>query len=1232
MAVERKYRGVEQRDEVKPGQARADTRGPWTRAKAFFATTDGVIAAMLVMPILALFSIRIPFSGELLVFLTWIFYQTWVNPGHNNPKRTDRAGNVTGKHRVYDFPYRVPLSAKRFDGSYSIPRLGNGITFLGREISSKLEIWSSDSDLRTHMLVLGTTGSGKTEFLLGLVYNALIQNSGFLYTDGKGAVDLYNNVFRLARYLGREDDLLVISFLTSGRDFLDKQVDRTTNTMNPFALGSSGMLIELIISLMDDSGGGGDMWKGRAIAFVAGLTRVLCYLRDRGYILLDATKFIEFFELPVVERVVFEKKVTINDKDIIIDDPLFEKVIAPLKSFVLTLPGYSRDKLGQQEQKTMEQHGFITMQLTRLFGDLSFTYGYIFQTLLGEVDMYDVVINRRILVVLLPSLERAPDSLKMLGKLIVGSIKQMMAGCLGNRLEGSVREIVDARPTNAAVPFYVVLDEYGDYAVLGFAVAPAQARSLGFPQPLRSKIRTGPDTWTTMGEIMPGDTVMLPDGRYTAVKEVRLTGPMPVARIRMASGKDVDAAFSHHWPVRIREQHFVKTTREIDALLREGVPVEFAVVTAGGLEYDVVDRIEFIGIESTRCIVVEDELHCYVTDGDIVTHNCITFAAQDFSSLQKASKEEADATWENTNVRIVGRITSGTKSETWERISGVASEAPVWESGRKEHDASGLVDGYRTNRDANVREVKRVTYDDLAQQENGEFTFLIGKKQSDGTGGVRVVRARTFYTAVKEIPTRIRINHFLKVEPPRTGGGGDGDQDMETIETLEKLVADALKKGDLAKVFPAGAEEAQSAKVSHLYKVGTWIREAREAALLPLDQAIRVALLCDVNEAEVTASEAARVAKLANEETDAVLARTAARLTSGVALEPGAGLTPAGSDSGAPVSQAVPQSTQSATVTLSGDDVAVLEDDDLPMSVPAFPDEPDLPGDPAVPADPLDPTEDRAGDDSSSVAADTLTTEARVEDEFAVDFSFDEPLAETAVPAMPVAEAKRGSSGAGDDGAGQGEGNGDAAAGEAKGSTGGAAGGSSGGTSGGASGASAGAGGGGPGMGLVPMKSMPAAPAATVRPTPSAQPAQPTPQPGVMDARTAVIDYLDSYEFTTPPLGEGSGADETAAAGDGSAQPRQVVSVLTLRTLGEDEEPNEISSYLAEQIAMTDAALGIKKDSLEIQADAKRTADGIEKMTSYVDGPTPAAPTIQEWDETVEGLVEVADRNPPNYL
>ena len=46
------------------------------------------------------------------------------------------------------------------------------------------------------------------------------------------------------------------------------------------------------------------------------------------------------------------------------------------------------------------------MQLTRVFGSLADTYGHIIRTNLAEVDFKDVVLNRRILVVLLPALRK----------------------------------------------------------------------------------------------------------------------------------------------------------------------------------------------------------------------------------------------------------------------------------------------------------------------------------------------------------------------------------------------------------------------------------------------------------------------------------------------------------------------------------------------------------------------------------------------------------------------------------------------------------------------------------------------------------------------------------------------------------------------------------------------------------------------------------------------------------
>ena len=56
----------------------------------------------------------------------------------------------------------------------------------------------------------------------------------------------------------------------------------------------------------------------------------------------------------------------------------------------------------------------------------------------------------------------------------------MMAAGLGEEVEGDYRDVIERKPTNSPTPYMCILDEYGYYAVQGFAVVPAQARSLGF--------------------------------------------------------------------------------------------------------------------------------------------------------------------------------------------------------------------------------------------------------------------------------------------------------------------------------------------------------------------------------------------------------------------------------------------------------------------------------------------------------------------------------------------------------------------------------------------------------------------------------------------------------------------------------------------------------------------------------------------------------------------------------
>lgn len=416
-----------------------------------------------------------PFGGELALATSLIL--------HNYYMRVDQ--------RVYNFPWRVPKHAKLFDGSKNLEILnqlnkgnvkkykpealyGEGVTYFGICRETGLPVYSTNSDDRTHLTCLGTTGSGKTEFLLGQVANQLIQNSGLIYVDAKGDPALQLNISRLALRFGREDDILTINFITSGRNLARAQVDKVTNTFNMMADTSDGMLIELLNNLLDGGGGSDDLWKGRAMTFIAALTRVLTYLRDNGFIQLSPSTYIQYMDLPALEELVFEHEGKYGS--------FFSQVSASLRNYIVGLPGYnlSPKKRKKQDQKTIEQHGYIVMQLTRSINDLTYNYGYIFGVKQGDIDIFDCVLNRRILTIPLPALERSEDSMRMLGKLCIGSVKQMMAGSLGNKIQGLVREILDSRPTNSPNAFKLIFDEFGYIVISGVSVMPAQGRSLSF--------------------------------------------------------------------------------------------------------------------------------------------------------------------------------------------------------------------------------------------------------------------------------------------------------------------------------------------------------------------------------------------------------------------------------------------------------------------------------------------------------------------------------------------------------------------------------------------------------------------------------------------------------------------------------------------------------------------------------------------------------------------------------
>ena len=374
--------------------------------------------------------------------------------------------------RKPDIPFRKRQSLHEIDHTdihpkTKKPRESRGILHVANRKPDNAEVWLADTDAKTHFFVGGSTGAGKTEGLISISANALIWGSGYGYSDGKGDVSCFAKHFSLVRSFGREDDLFVINYMTGGGDTTKRRADKLSNTYNPFAVGNAESLIQLIVGLMDASDGKSDMWKGRAISFISALLPALVDLRDKGLLMLHIGAIREYLPFPKFNEMINNPNISQRSRDM-------------MQAFLLDVPGYKRDKGDNQSGTFLEQYGYQQMQFTRILSSLADTYGYIYFTPQGEINLKDIVLNRRILLVLLPALEKSDPELANLGKVIVAGFSGMMGVQLGNKLEGSKLELLDARATNAPTPFIAIFDEFGYYMPEGAAKMWAQARSLGF--------------------------------------------------------------------------------------------------------------------------------------------------------------------------------------------------------------------------------------------------------------------------------------------------------------------------------------------------------------------------------------------------------------------------------------------------------------------------------------------------------------------------------------------------------------------------------------------------------------------------------------------------------------------------------------------------------------------------------------------------------------------------------
>ena len=493
--IPREISGPQERFERKGEQALRDIRplsvrlSHWLRGQASGLVLGGMAGTTLLVP--AVFD---------LTLATGVFYAAWV---------------LTAR---IEAPIRLPRSARRRDWSdpdpkTRKPRRASADYFVGWCALTGKEIWLSNEDQRQHGTIPGTTGSGKTTTIMSSNANPLTQGSGFCVVDGKANSELYGQAYVLVRSFGREDDMRVLNLLTASQpaEALAHGYNplKQTNSFNPFATGNADALHELLVSQLgeapaNDSNG---VFRDRAVALIGTLAPVLVWMRDHRGISINIEKIRFMVELKSIwmlakHKVFLVRNPTTNEVSEIAVPEMPADLIYPLEAYLGEIPGYdtSLPYNAQRSDEPSKQHGFAIFYFSKTFTQLAVSLGHIFKVETGDIDMRDIVMNRRILLVNLPALQGSDATLAALGRIVVASLRAMMAQLLGAKLEGDPREIFAHKPGMGIGSFCVDFDEVGYYATAGMDRMLAMGR--GINMAFRIAMQELGGIYATLGEKM----------------------------------------------------------------------------------------------------------------------------------------------------------------------------------------------------------------------------------------------------------------------------------------------------------------------------------------------------------------------------------------------------------------------------------------------------------------------------------------------------------------------------------------------------------------------------------------------------------------------------------------------------------------------------------------------------------------------------------------------------------
>lgn len=262
---------------------------------------------------------------------------------------------------------------------------------LGHSKESKMfdkkKSWVVDS---YPLLLLGYTGAGKSDLLASLAKQYIDNQEGCIYFDGKGDVLIYSKIFSYLTDVNRVQDLYCINFMSGTKNVHDpdqtRKLSHTIDPINPM-LGNDSYFHKFF---------------GKEIGMV--IHAILKSIHTNNQ-LMD-TQSIE--SILMLHNLI---KWSTNEFSHIVE----------IKDYLSLLGLNSNTE--EELKNALEKHAFfcdIAYKTIKMFKN--YPHNFKFNC---SIDMEDIFLKRKVLLVLMPSLEKSTQELTLLGELVLAQVVQV---------------------------------------------------------------------------------------------------------------------------------------------------------------------------------------------------------------------------------------------------------------------------------------------------------------------------------------------------------------------------------------------------------------------------------------------------------------------------------------------------------------------------------------------------------------------------------------------------------------------------------------------------------------------------------------------------------------------------------------------------------------------------------------------------------------------------------------